>query len=329
MLKRGVALLLLLCMALPCAAAAEQADARRVVYLTFDDGPKKDTPELLDALETLDVPATFFLVGLGVRAFPDYARQIVQAGHAVGCHTMGHAAGAIKKDEDFVLRDIGRFNRMMSEEIEPGFSTDLFRFPGGSSSYKARIKAKVRDAGYAWFDWNTMTGDAQYSFSSDREMLEYTLGQAHGKDVVILLMHEGKTRTRRILPELVAYFRENGYESGGFPRGRRIARSSPAAARTSCCPMRNKEAIDHEMRMSAMRNVYDSIGGHRLRLRLPGMFVPLPGVHGHEHRRQPGRPAQPDVCGSHGGARGAGGSGRRQARTAPTRGFHRLREKKI
>ena len=41
MLKRGVALLLLLCMALPCAAAAEQADARRVVYLTFDDGPKK------------------------------------------------------------------------------------------------------------------------------------------------------------------------------------------------------------------------------------------------------------------------------------------------
>lgn len=44
MLKRGVALLLLLCMALPCAATAEQADARRVVYLTFDDGPKKDTP---------------------------------------------------------------------------------------------------------------------------------------------------------------------------------------------------------------------------------------------------------------------------------------------
>ena len=158
------------------------------------------------------MPATFFLVGLSVRAFPEYARQIVQAGHAVGCHTMGHAAGAIKKDEDFVLRDIGRFNKMMSEEIEPGFSTDLFRFPGGSSSYKARIKAKVRDAGYAWFDWNTMTGDAQYSFSSDREMLEYTLGQAHGKDVVILLMHEGKTRTRRILPELVAYFRENGYE---------------------------------------------------------------------------------------------------------------------
>ena len=77
MLKRGVALLLLLCMALPCAATAEQADARRVVYLTFDDGPNKDAPELLVALEALDVPARVCLVGLGVRAFPEYARQIV------------------------------------------------------------------------------------------------------------------------------------------------------------------------------------------------------------------------------------------------------------
>ena len=28
----------------------------------------------------------------------------------------------------------------------------------------------------------------------------------------MLLMHESKIRTRRILPDLVAYFRENGYE---------------------------------------------------------------------------------------------------------------------
>lgn len=212
MAKRGFALLLTLCFMLPCAGMAQEEQARRVVYLTFDDGPKKDTPELLEELEELDVPATFFLVGLSVRAFPEYAKQIVQAGYAVGCHTMGHAAGLIKADEQFVLRDIQRFNKMMSEEIEPGFSTNLFRFPGGSSSYKPRIKTLLRDAGYAWFDWNVMTGDAQYTFDSDRKMLEYTLSQTHGKDVIILLMHDGKSRTRRILPELVAYFREEGYE---------------------------------------------------------------------------------------------------------------------
>ena len=86
-------------------------------------------------------------------------------------------------------------------------------------------------------------------------MLEYTLGQAHGKDVVILLMHEGKTRTRRILPELVAYFRENGYEFRRLSRGRRIARSSPARRNFMLPDAEQREAIDHEMRMSAMRNI--------------------------------------------------------------------------
>ena len=212
MKKRGLALLLLLCMALPCAGMAEQTDERRVVYLTFDDGPKKDTPELLEELRELDVPATFFLMGLSVRAFPDYARQIVQAGYAVGCHTMGHSISRIQEDTGFVLRDLERFQKLMREEIDENFSTDLFRFPGGSTAYGAHVKTLVRDAGYAWFDWNTMTGDAHYSFSSDQAMLDYTLGQTAGKDVIILLMHEGKPRTRRILPELVAYFRENGYE---------------------------------------------------------------------------------------------------------------------
>ena len=70
-----------------------------------------------------------FWWGWACAPFPEYARQIVQAGMRSAATRWGHAAGAIKKDEDFVLRDIGRFNRMMSEEIEPGFSTDLFRFP--------------------------------------------------------------------------------------------------------------------------------------------------------------------------------------------------------
>ena len=113
MIKRGLALLMLLCMALPCAGMAEQTEARRVVYLTFDDGPKKDTPELLETLSELDVPATFFLVGLSVRAFPEYAKQIVQAGYAVGSHTMAHSIGRIQKDAEFVLRDLARFEKTM------------------------------------------------------------------------------------------------------------------------------------------------------------------------------------------------------------------------
>ena len=210
-MKRLVLLLLALCMALPAVACAEEAQTQRVVYLTFDDGPKKDTPELLALLEELDVPATFFLVGLSVRAFPEYAKMIVDAGYTVGCHSMTHSYSRLKSGTDYVGRDLTRFTELMRETVGGDFSTDLYRFPGGSSSYASRTKTFVRDQGYAWFDWNVMTGDAQYTFKSDQAMLDYTLSQVKDKEVIILLMHEAKVRTRRILPELVAYFRENGY----------------------------------------------------------------------------------------------------------------------
>lgn len=218
-MKRVVLLLLALCLALPAAACAEEVQPQRVVYLTFDDGPKKDTPELLSLLEELDVPATFFLVGLSVRAFPDYAKMIVDAGYAVGCHSMSHSYNRLKESTDYVARDLARFTALMRETADPEFATDLYRFPGGSTSYSSRTKSFVRDQGYAWFDWNVMTGDAQYTFKSDQAMLDYTLSQVKDKEVVILLMHEAKERTRRILPELVAYFRENGYEFRALSTG--------------------------------------------------------------------------------------------------------------
>lgn len=216
MMKRGWALILVLCLLLPAAGLAEatpqEADARRVVYLTFDDGPKQDTPELLALLEELDVPATFFLVGMSVRAFPEHARMILDAGHTIGCHGMNHAPSMFKESTESTRSELTRFMKTMRELVDPAFSTDLFRFPGGSTSYGWRTKAFVCDMGYAWIDWNVMTGDAQYTFNKDEDMLRYTIDQVRGQEVVVLLMHESKARTRRILPELVAYFRENGYE---------------------------------------------------------------------------------------------------------------------
>lgn len=218
-MKRILSLLLALCLALPALALCEETGPQRVVYLTFDDGPKKDTPELLAVLGELDVPATFFLVGLSVRAFPEYAKMIVDAGYTVGCHSMTHSYSRLKSGTDYVGRDLARFTELMRETVGEDFSTDLYRFPGGSSSYASRTKSFVRDQGYAWFDWNVMTGDAQYTFKSDQAMLDYTLSQVRDQDVIILLMHEAKERTRRILPELVATFRENGYEFRALSTG--------------------------------------------------------------------------------------------------------------
>ena len=63
------------------------------VALTFDDGPHAEaTPRMLDALERLDVRATFFLLGDRVAALPDMAARIAAAGHEVATHGWDHRA---------------------------------------------------------------------------------------------------------------------------------------------------------------------------------------------------------------------------------------------
>lgn len=61
------------------------------VAITFDDGPSpKYTPRILEILEAHNVPATFFMVGAHVEAYPEIAAAVVAAGHEVGNHTYTH-----------------------------------------------------------------------------------------------------------------------------------------------------------------------------------------------------------------------------------------------
>lgn len=45
------------------AAAGVDCEKAKCIALTFDAGPGKDTPQLLDTLQKEKVPATFFLLG--------------------------------------------------------------------------------------------------------------------------------------------------------------------------------------------------------------------------------------------------------------------------
>src|SRR5438128_8230778 len=59
--------------------------------LTFDDGPNpRVTSELLALLEKYRVPATFFVLGKYVKEYPQLAKEIRAANHAIGNHTYGH-----------------------------------------------------------------------------------------------------------------------------------------------------------------------------------------------------------------------------------------------
>jgi peptidoglycan-N-acetylglucosamine deacetylase len=61
------------------------------IVLTFDDGPDpKWTPAVLKALDDLDAPATFFVLGDQAMQYPDLVNEIDEAGHLIGNHTFTH-----------------------------------------------------------------------------------------------------------------------------------------------------------------------------------------------------------------------------------------------
>lgn len=66
--------------------------ARRLVALTFDDGPDpRYTRPLLRSLKRADAHATFFVLGAAAMRHPGLVRAEVRAGHEVADHTFDHA----------------------------------------------------------------------------------------------------------------------------------------------------------------------------------------------------------------------------------------------
>ena len=71
-----------------------RTDGKKVVYLTFDDGPSTtNTPQVLDILDNYNVKATFFVLGSSIdksEGAKDILKETVNRGHAIANHTYGH-----------------------------------------------------------------------------------------------------------------------------------------------------------------------------------------------------------------------------------------------
>jgi peptidoglycan-N-acetylglucosamine deacetylase len=64
---------------------------RKVVALTFDDGPNEPyTSRLADFLGSRGVRATFFQVGKAVLRYPEVTKRLAGDGHVIGCHGFTH-----------------------------------------------------------------------------------------------------------------------------------------------------------------------------------------------------------------------------------------------
>ena len=62
--------------------------------ISFDDGPHPDsTPYILQALNKLNIKASFFCLGKHVEKHPKLYQSIIDHGHLIGNHGYNHISG--------------------------------------------------------------------------------------------------------------------------------------------------------------------------------------------------------------------------------------------
>lgn len=172
---------------------------RRVLALTFDDGPSDYTPSFLDVLRDKGVPGTFFEIGQEMPGREATMRRILAEGSELGDHTMNHVeypgyaqiAGAAARIEDYTH-----------------FRPCLFRPPGGGVD--ARVLARAGGLGMRTINWDVDPTD--WSNPGSGAIYSRIVGAAQPGSIV--LMHDGggdRSGTLAALPSIIDTLRARGY----------------------------------------------------------------------------------------------------------------------
>ena len=109
-----------------CAVPAK----RKVVALTFDDGPDaENTPALLALLAGRKVRATFFCIGKRVAQQPELVKRMAAEGHAIENHTFTHSPATNIFSVRRLLDELSRTQTEISRVT--GQAPEFFRPPVG------------------------------------------------------------------------------------------------------------------------------------------------------------------------------------------------------
>lgn len=195
-----------------------EAEPRKVICLTFDDGPSYLTPKVLEILKQYGVRATFFVTGID----PQYAyciKEARDAGHTVGMHTYSHDYAEVYASAEAYYADLEKISMLCVEQI--GYIPRYIRFPGGSSNSTSVkyslglmtfLTQDVTERGYLYYDWNCSSGDGEGSLKP--QVLVENSKKNEGKNPVVLLCHDGggKETTVEALPQIIEYYLSEGYQ---------------------------------------------------------------------------------------------------------------------
>ena len=179
---------------------------QKLIALTFDDGPHKyRTDEILDLLEQEDIKATFFVVGMMAKEYPDVVKRTLSLGHEIGNHTYNHT-NMRTLDSAKVKDELIKTEEILYEICE--YRPKLFRPPQGWCSES--IAAVAHELDYDVILWNIDTLDWA---NNDTQKICKCITDGVGPGSIILF-HDyvsESASTLKALKEIIPKLKSEGY----------------------------------------------------------------------------------------------------------------------
>ena len=174
---------------------------RKVVALTFDDGPNPATTnQALDTLSKYGIKATFFVLGKNVSGNEEILKRMKADGHVIGNHSWSHPVLS-KLSLDEAKKQITDTEDALTKVL--GSSSKLMRPPYGAITDDIRNSL---DLSFIMWDVDSL------DWKSKNETAILTEVQRQVKNGSIILMHDIHVETVHALPKVIDYLKEQGYE---------------------------------------------------------------------------------------------------------------------
>ena len=174
---------------------------RKVVALTFDDGPNPATTnQALDTLSKYGIKATFFVLGKNVSGNEEILKRMKADGHVIGNHSWSHPVLS-KLSLDEAKKQITDTEDALTKVL--GSSSKLMRPPYGAITDDIRNSL---DLSFIMWDVDSL------DWKSKNEASILTEIQREVKNGSIILMHDIHAETVNALPKVIDYLKEQGYE---------------------------------------------------------------------------------------------------------------------
>jgi peptidoglycan/xylan/chitin deacetylase (PgdA/CDA1 family) len=181
--------------------------SRRVVALTFDDGPSIYTHQILDVLKRNGVHATFFVIGQQVSGGASVLKRALKEGNALGNHSWNHAnlAGGAGGQLSSTQAAIRRAT---------GYTPCVFRPPYGATS--SLLVGQARSQGLDTIIWDVDPRD--WARPGSGAIYSNVVGNTRPGSII--LSHDGggpREQTVAAYRSIIPTLKRRGYRFATLP----------------------------------------------------------------------------------------------------------------